>query len=461
MSIYLFLLVVLSLTCGSLPASDVAAWRSVTTSIGLVLGWTILCHVTAGAMAGQVRRERIPWSTGMRWLQLQLDILRWLGLPVTLICLGLFRLAPMVVAAPVLEHSLMLQSVVLLMPGIIVLMATWSAEHCFGIKLGLTEKGIDGWSRSMLRAFRAGPAWLLGPTLVFMALGDVLSFAVTWGWFELPTLDAVGLREPILWIAGILVGLVVVWFLPRAITWLIKTEPIHPEQLRQLEQWLHAVGISTHPVWGTAPIRWNTSHRSLNAMIAGLIPWGRRLLISDRILDELPTNQLMMVIMHEVAHAKRFHVPLRMLSMLPAWFASAFLSEWLVRNGWMPESWGPIIGGVGGLFVTIGLLGLIAYATEIDADATACRLAVKAMQQSFDATSSSQDETSFLRLARASMRDALIRVTAGHPASRRASWLHPSLEMRLRWLGQNTNTNSFQFNTASAASIRARGAETP
>lgn len=448
-SFYLFLVVVLSLSCGSTATYAEPSWRSAAASFGLVTGWSLLCHVAAFSLARQVLRDQMPWTQANRWLQVQLDVLRWMGLPVVLLCLAGFGLGPFLLELPWIRHSLVLQSIGLLMPGVIILMSTWSAEHLFGSMVGLTRAGWPNWLGSMLRAFRSGPAWLLGPTMLCMSAGDCLAFSMHRGWLELPTLRAWGIRSETLWIAGGVAAFAALWVFPKLVTRMIQTEPIEAERQGMILAWLSNCRVSSHRFLGTVPVRWDTGQRTRNALLAGILPWGRRLILSDRVLDELPREQLMMVVMHELAHAKRFHVPIRMVAIAPAWFLSANLGQWLVAESFLPASWGPMAGGVLGLISTVVTLGVIAYATELDADRYACRLARRAISESEEVAiaghlDADQRDQAIMRFASQAMGDALINVTAGHPAARRASWLHPSLSMRLRWLEFTSSETSRQ-----------------
>ena len=62
-------------------------------------------------------------------------------------------------------------------------------------------------------------------------------------------------------------------------------------------------------------------------MVAGFVPPLRTLFLSDRILDELPSKHIAMVVLHEAAHLQRYHVPIRMIAVLPAWGVGALATR--------------------------------------------------------------------------------------------------------------------------------------
>jgi Zn-dependent protease with chaperone function len=154
-------------------------------------------------------------------------------------------------------------------------------------------------------------------------------------------------------------------------------------------------------------------------MIAGFLPGLRTVLISDRILDELPRDQTAMVLLHEAAHLRRRHVPLRMACVLPAWAVGMTVTR-LAGD----QSWAGALGTFAGVLITLCALRLVAYRTEFDADAQACRLAERLGGAVPGVPSSRHD-------AAAALRAALLRVTQETPSSRKPSWLHPGLAARL------------------------------
>lgn len=412
LSFYVFLLVLVSLCCGSAPGWAEPSFRSVIASVALIAGWTILCHTASRMMVLQVRRGYMRLRDAARMLEIQLDVFRWLGLPVILICLGAFSLAAWAESHPIFGTSMALQAIVLLAPGITILLATWSAEHVFGARLGLTDPSLRNYFASLLSGLRSGPAWLILPTMLFLLLGDLAE-----------TVEPFTSNRALPICIGI--GIVAVAFaLPWLVSKVVRQQPMRAEQRDDIMNWLGRVGMPTSGWSATRVVRWDTNSRVFNALVAGIFRPGRLLLLSDRVLDELTRGQLMMVVMHEVAHVRRWHVPIRMAAVAPAWFVSIWVGS-LFQN----EAWGATVGGLAGLLLTVGTLSLVAYITEWDADAVACRLAVKASagEEGLPAT---EEEAAGM------MATALGRVTAGHPAARRASWLHPSLAMRVKRLAK-------------------------
>lgn len=428
LTLYFFLLVIISLMCGSAPAAGDVSIRSVYASIAMVSGWVVLAHVAGRWMARQVLRGELHFGDAADYLRMQMETFRWFALPITLICHYGFSLSAYMRIQPVLESSMFLQAIVLLMPGMTLLAATWSAEYYFAATVGTHPNGIHNYVKSISRMFRSGPAWLIVPTLVVMAIGDLFQLSGN----EVADPSSVIDSEHGVWLAVViaLAAMIVAMLVPYLVRWMVKKQPMDPEQLIETQAWLRRCGISTHRFFGMQIARWDTGARMLNAMVAGFVRPGRLLLMSDRLLDELPRGQRLMVVMHELAHVKRWHVPLRMVAILPAWFVSSLGSEWLIQTAWFDETIGGAIGAVFGLVTTVVTLGTVSHFCELDADATACRLAMRACRRGDESDTDPEIEITEA-MAAGLMADALVRVTADHPASRKMSWLHPSLATRV------------------------------
>jgi Zn-dependent protease with chaperone function len=402
--LYLFLVVIVSLGCGSLPPADTDPLRAAGATVAMVLAWALLTHVGARVCANQVRREQLDPLVGATILEQQLAAFRWLGLGVVVLCLAGFGLARSLESVAILERSIVLQALILLMPGMAILAATWSAENCYGMWLGYTRSGLKNHLRSMWQSFRSGVAWLIAPVLIVMGMSDLIAMLPI-----SPTL------------AGWLTAAMILFLVPLGLPWLIRhlfrTSRLNAAEDAWIGELVAAAGLRR-----TRAVRWQTGGQSFNAMVAGFVPPLRTLLISDRLLDELPREQIAMVVLHEAAHLRRRHVPIRMLSILPAWAAGALVTHLAGEH-----SWALAAGTLVGIAMTMWILRLVAYRTEFDADFQACRMAVEV-----SAAVDHVPET-FERAAEA-LALALQRVTFDQPQTRKATWLHPGVADRVDWI---------------------------
>ena len=363
MQLYYFLLVILSLACGSLPPKDIDWSAATSASVCMILGWILLSHVAARTVANYVAAEKLHPIAGAEWFEKQMAAFRWLGLGVAVFCLAGFGIARAIESIPVVGGSMLLQAIVLLMPAIAITIGTWSAEHYYGVRLGYTGPGVKGFLRAIWLSFRGGMSWLVIPVLVLLAASDLIGM--------LPISEEAGAWVSI---AGIL--LFVPLLLPLLIRQLFKTAPMNSDQQAWISDLMRAAGAGR-----TRAVRWDTGSVQFNAMVAGFVPPFRTLFLSDRLLDELPTPQIAMVVLHEAAHLKRRHVPIRILAVLPAWIAGTFvtrLADHFLRH---PE-WSMAIGSLVGILMTLAVLRMISYRTEYDADVTACRMAQQWLRNS-------------------------------------------------------------------------------
>lgn len=416
MQLYYFLVVVISLSCGSLPPGDVDPLRAIVASMGMVTSWWLLCHIGARAIAKQVLEDSLDPLVGANWIEKQLEAFRYLGLGVSVLCLGGFGLARVLDTAPVLEHSMFLQALALLSPAVLITIGTWSAEQYYGAKLGYTDRGARNYFRSLWLTFRGGMAWLVAPILILLGINDLASLA-----FD-------GSSQIIAMVSALA-------FVPFGLPWLIrhlfKTSKLDQDDQAWIASLMAAVGLKR-----TKSVRWETEGKSFNAMVAGFAPPLRTLLVSDRLLDELPREQVAMVVLHEAAHLKRRHVPIRMLSVLPAWGAGALISY--VAGS---ATWAMGVGSVIGILLTMLTLRAVAYRTEYDADVVACKLAEK-IGGSIDYVPATYDA------AAETLASALHRVTEDHPAMQRASWLHPGVVERVDWMRRQRSAPTASNNNA-------------
>jgi Zn-dependent protease with chaperone function len=402
LSLFHFLLVVLSLSTGSLPAAENIDWsRSLLASAGLLVGWTVLAHIAARNLAMSVIRNELDPLQGAHWIERQLQAMRWLGLGIVGLILVGFKVASGLVALPIVSDWMVLQAIGLMIPGLIMTAATWSAEQSYGVRLGYTQGGFAASAINLFQCFRGGLAWLVIPVWALMAMSDGIS--------RLPISDQwTQLSIPIAAALFVFIGL------PWLLRWVFRTQPMESSEEAWARKLLSETGLGHIKIR-----RWNTGGASFNAMVTGFLPWARSLMISDRLLDELPRSQIAMVILHEAAHLRRRHLPIRMLAAVPAWAIGFGVTRLFGENAWASG-----IGTVVGITLTLALLRIVAYRTEHDADLTACRLAPSIAGRIEGVPVTEQAAAQALSMA-------LHRVTFDSPSSRKATWLHPSIDQRL------------------------------
>ncbi len=252
------------------------------------------------------------------------------------------------------------------------------------------------------------PALIVVGAFELLALSQITSAApdAAW-WFALPLL------------ATMLV------LMPLAVRRIWPTAPLPAGPLRDE---LEGICRAQH-----CPVReilvWNTSGYMANAAVVGLSRWLRYVLLTDALLARLSTAQTAAVLRHEVAHLRRWHLPLRLaLLALP-------LAWWLALKHALPgielaieakiAAAGPSAEVCIALVLPCAMLGYALVVVgwysrllEHDADFAACL----AEDGSFDAGRAAD----FCR--------ALVLLVGPSHESRLGQWLHPCLRDRLAFL---------------------------
>ena len=158
---------------------------------------------------------------------------------------------------------------------------------------------------------------------------------------------------------------IVTILIPHLFTRLIGAGPID-----------ESIAVAVERTWRTGSasvpriLQWPTGCRMANAAVVGLFGYGRKLLLTDALLQRLNDRELSMVVLHELAHCIRFHAWIRMLPTFAA--VGMLLGAMTFLSGvWLSLSCVAIIG----LFVAS--LIAICWWSEFDADRVAVDLAVR------------------------------------------------------------------------------------
>lgn len=191
------------------------------------------------------------------------------------------------------------------------------------------------------------------------------------------------------------------------------------ERIERLRTRSHIGGLSSVEIPSRG--RWN------GAAVVGWFPTFRQLWLGDGLLEQLSDEELDMVVLHEIAHVKRFHFVWRSLPMVWAAMVGGGL-YWLCAeigfsgSGSMWAAQCVSLAAAGG--VLLFGLGTVSRSCELDADRTACELAEALCPWAFN-----QPGTSAATLC-----NALAKIIGSSPAAAQSTWLHPSLHQRLQSL---------------------------
>lgn len=399
MTLYWFILVVSALAFGSLPAEDVPLGRCLGATMMLVAAWVVLAQTASSAARRAVAAGSDELDAAHR-LERQLDALRWLGLAVSAVCLIGFRLAAAVKTWPGFESSMMLQTLVLLAPGLVITASTWISEHRYGVAMGYVKSSGLRTINELVSGLIATGGWILIPVFAILLGTDLLRYSA---WFDEQSAAA---------IISIFTIVCIPLLLPVIIGKAWKTRPLTGAGVAWIERLLGSCGIKRLPVRV-----WDTGMKSYNAVVAGFFPGLRSLIVTDRLLAEMPRQDLAMVMLHEIAHVRRHHIWLRMLVLLPSWAGVGLVSAMFSST--------PMITVASNLVAVVAtLLSLrwIAHATEYDADRWAC-------VRSLNLPAELQPPCDY-QAAADRYSQALRWVTRQEHSPGKASWLHPSVDDR-------------------------------
>ena len=192
--------------------------------------------------------------------------------------------------------------------------------------------------------------------------------------------------------------------MPFAISWIFPTQSIKKtklgEQLANLSQKLK-LNVYDIRIWGTG-------NRIINALVAGIVPQGRTVLITDRLIKEFELDEIKAVYLHEMGHIKRHHLFQRLIAAAAPFCFSYAICQLC--------GFGELVSFTVALISSLAGLAVIARLLEYDAD----QFAVEALVE--------------LGLDPHSYRRALVRMRQLNPQSDRPSWLHPRITDRIQRL---------------------------
>ncbi|RMH23706.1 MAG: hypothetical protein D6693_10940 [Planctomycetota bacterium] len=173
---------------------------------------------------------------------------------------------------------------------------------------------------------------------------------------------------------------------------------------------------------------WRTRGVVLNAAVLGLTPGARTLLLTDGLIERLEPAQLDAVILHEIAHIRRRHIPWLIVALVVPFAAAMITAEGVGRIVGAAEpapQWAQGLAVAGSMLVALWVFGRVSRLFERQADAFAAASLARAEGSAVVTPAAAQ-----------AMSGALERVARlNHIPPGKFMWRHGSIATRRRRLG--------------------------
>jgi STE24 endopeptidase len=247
----------------------------------------------------------------------------------------------------------------------------------------------------------------------------------TWPWLSEPWGEATVVALHFAGVIGVLI------LMPLVLRVLWNTVPLGPSAIRdRLLALCRTEGVRCRDL-----LVWRTRSGMLNGAVVGLVPALRYILLTDALLERLPETEIEAVMAHEVAHARRHHLPWLMIAMLAA-VGSGWALSWKLFSVWLGAEHvnGDGVAGALAAITSLGaavaagflIFGFVSRRFEQQADAFAA--------QHISGWTKQTRRRRDIRIAPeavAAMSGALGRVAAyNHIPPARFSWRHGSIRSR-------------------------------
>ncbi|MFO0942959.1 MAG: M48 family metalloprotease [Pirellulales bacterium] len=279
------------------------------------------------------------------------------------------------------------------------------------------SKLIQSWKTRLRLGEVSGLITCLLPVLLVASVSDLSGFfAQQWGFDKTVSVTTMSVG----------LALVFVAIFPAVLTKLTGGTALPKRLAERVNHLLETCGVT-----GTSSHLIVSQGRWAGAAIVGWAPGCRRLWLGDGLLNTLSAEEVDMVVLHEAAHVKRHHFVWRLFPVI--WSICAGLIVWLAANQFGMEEMlvTKLFAATLSSFLLLFGLGNLARRCELDADRTACNLAVVAAPWAEELSPAEALES------------ALNKLLDGN-AAQKQTWLHPSLSQRLdnlrKWHQENRSS---------------------
>jgi Zn-dependent protease with chaperone function len=211
-------------------------------------------------------------------------------------------------------------------------------------------------------------------------------------------------------------------FMPQWLSRWMGVRKLDAGRLRERIQVLcRTAGVRVAPMWVASEGRW------AGAAVVGWMPGFRQLWLGDALVEQLNAEEVDMVVMHELAHLKRRHFLWRLMPVVAACAIGLIaVSLFASTSSYSPsDRYLQMSGQVIGMALASGvmLFGISFWSRlcELDADSTACQLAVSCCSWS----------GGDIELTTDTLSQSLIKLHRNGSGKDEATWLHPALSQRL------------------------------
>jgi STE24 endopeptidase len=169
----------------------------------------------------------------------------------------------------------------------------------------------------------------------------------------------------------------VVFFAPEVLRRVLHTQPLPDTPLRRrLEQLCRRAGLRYRDI-----LLWRTNNAMGNALVMGLIPQMRYILLSDMLLETMNDREIEAVFAHEIGHVKHWHlgwyvvlvVTLILMCFGPGQLLSDRIEQW-PRPAWMTDDLLGAAGALAGVGAFFLIFGYLSRWFERQADVYAARM---------------------------------------------------------------------------------------